>query len=167
MAVQQSQSILPEKKLIGIHVRTNNKTEIDPMKGKIFPIIRRFFHDKLSESIPNRTKPGTTFCCYTDYASDHNDDYTYFIGEEVNSFKDIPEGLETLTIPPQSYAKFTTNPAPMPDVVRNAWFSIWEMSDSDLGGRRRYATDFEIYDERSNDHQNIVMDLYIGLEQDS
>lgn len=161
--MKQSQIHLSEKMLIGIQVRTNNQSEIDPMTGKIFPIVRRFFHEKLFENIPNRTKPGTTFCCYTDYESDHNGDYTYFIGEEVNSLDEVPQGFEKLIIPAQNYAKFTTNPAPMPDVVRNAWFSIWKMTDSDLGGKRRYETDFEIYDERANDHQNIVMDLYIGV----
>lgn len=165
--MQKSQVTLPKKTLIGIQVRTNNKTEIDPMTGKIFPIVRRFFHEKLFENIPNRTKPGTTFCCYTNYESDHHGDYTYFIGEEVNSLQEIPEGFETLVIPEQSYAKFTTNPAPMPDVVRNAWFSIWTMTDSDLGGKRRYETDFEIYDERASDHQNIVMDLFIGIHHGS
>lgn len=161
--MKQTQVNLPEKKLIGIQVRTNNKTEIDPMTGKIFPIVRQFFQEQLFEKIPCRANPGTTLCCYTDYESDHNGDYTYFIGEEVSSIENVPSGFETLTIPAQTYAKFTTNPAPMPDVVRNAWFSIWTMTDSDLGGKRRYATDFEIYDERASDHQNIVMDLLIGI----
>lgn len=162
--MKKTQITLPEKKLIGIQVRTNNKIEIDPMTGKIFPIVQRFFQEKLFEKIPNRTKPGTTFCCYTDYESDHNGDYTYFIGEEVNSISEVPNDFETLRIPAQTYAKFTTEPAPMPDVVRNAWFSIWKMTDSDFGGKRRFATDFEIYDERASDHQNIVMDLYIGID---
>jgi predicted transcriptional regulator YdeE len=162
--MKQSQAQQPEKMLIGLQVRTNNKTEIDPMTGKIFPIVRRFFQEQLFANIPHRKNPGTTFCCYTDYESDHHGDYTYFIGEEVTSLDDVPDEFETLIIPAQKYAKFTTNPAPMPDVVRNAWFSIWKMTDSDFGGKRRYDTDFEIYDERASDHQNIVMDLYIGIE---
>lgn len=162
--MEQSNITRPEIKLIGIQVRTNNKNEIDPMTGKIFPIVKRFFQEQLFEKIPHRIKPGTTFCCYTDYESDHTGDYTYFIGEEVSSLADVPAEFKTLTIPAQTYAKFTTGPAPMPDVVRNAWFSIWQMTDADFGGKRRYATDFEIYDERANDHQNIVMDLFIGVE---
>jgi len=162
--MKQSRSTLPEKKLIGLQVRTNNKTEIDSMTGKIFPIVQRFFQEQLFAKIPNRTKPGTTLCCYTDYESDHNGDYTYFIGEEVDTLKDVPAGFKTLTIPAQTYAIFTTEPAPMPDVIRNAWFSIWKMTDSDFGGPRRYATDFEVYDERASDHQKIVMDLYIGID---
>ncbi|MBS0288630.1 MAG: effector binding domain-containing protein [Proteobacteria bacterium] len=163
--MNQTQITLPEKKLLGIQVRTNNQTEIDPMTGKIFPIVQRFFHEKLFEKLPHRKKPGTTFCCYTDYENEIHGDYTYFIGEEVDSLAVIPEGLTALTIPAQTYAKFTTQPAPMPAVVRNAWFSIWKMTDADLGGKRHFATDFEIYDERASDHQNIVMDLYIGIEK--
>lgn len=163
--MKQLNTKLPEKKLIGLQVRTNNQTEIDKMAGKIFPLVQAYFQEMRFEQIPNRTQPGTTFCCYTDYESDQDGDYTYFIGEEVESLDAIPEGFEALTIPAQDYAKFTTEPAPMPDVVRDAWFSIWKMTDKDFGGKRRYATDFEIYDERASDHQNIVMDLYIGLEE--
>ncbi len=162
--MEQSNTTRPEIKLIGIQVRTNNKNEIDPMTGKIFPIVKRFFQEQLFDKIPHRTKPGTTFCCYTAYESNHTGDYTYFIGEEVSTLADVPADFNTLIIPAQTYAKFTTGPAPMPDVVRNAWFSIWQMTDADFGGKRRYATDFEIYDERANDHQNIVMDLFIGVE---
>lgn len=31
------------------------------------------------------------------------------------------------------------------------------MSSADLGSKRNYQTDFEIYDERAADHQNIVL----------
>jgi predicted transcriptional regulator YdeE len=51
----------------------------------------------------------------------------------------------------------------MPDVIVNAWKEIWEMSSKQLGGHRAYKTDFEIYDESAVDHQNIVLDLYIGI----
>lgn len=155
---------LPLKKLIGIQVRTNNNNEADSLNGKIFPIVKRFYHDKLFERIPNRIKAGTVFCAYTDYESDHNGNYTYFIGEEVDVSTEAPEGFTAIFIPAQSYIKFTTGPAPMPDVIRNAWSKIWTMTEDDLGGKRNYVADFEVYDERSSDHQNIVMDIYIGIE---
>jgi len=53
----------------------------------------------------------------------------------------------------------------MPEVVREPWFKIWQMSEEDLGGKRLYKSDFEIYDERASDHQNIVLDIFIGIEQ--
>jgi predicted transcriptional regulator YdeE len=51
----------------------------------------------------------------------------------------------------------------MPDVVKKPWTQIWAMSPHDLGGKRAFLADFEIYDERANDHQNIVLDIYIGI----
>ena len=163
--MQQSLIKLPEIKLVGICVRTNNQQEQDKMQGKIFPCVQRYFHSQLADKIPQRKKPGTTFCAYTDYVSDYTGDYTYFIGEEVVFFAPtLPEGFERLVIPEQQYVKFTTPPAPMPDVVINAWSKIWTMSPKQLGGTRAYKTDFEIYDERASDHQNIVMDLFIGIK---
>lgn len=162
----QSASIAkPEIKLVGICVRTSYDQELDKMKGRIFPCVQRYFHGALFEKILNRKKPGTTFCAYTDYETDYTGAYTYFIGEEVLSFEHpLPEGFQELVIPSQQYVKFTTSPAPMPDVIVNAWQHIWKMSPTQLGGKRCYQTDFEIYDERATDHQNIILDLYVGIE---
>ena len=154
---------LPEIKLVGISIRTNNRTEADPATGKILGCIQRYFHGQLANQIPNRKKPGTAFCAYTNYDSDHTGDYTYFIGEEVIDVNSVPSGFETLTIPAQTYVKFTNGPGPMPQVVREPWFAIWGMSAQELGGERSYLTDFEIYDERASDHEKIILDIYIGL----
>lgn len=53
----------------------------------------------------------------------------------------------------------------MPEVLTDAWQKIWDMPAEELGGARRYHTDFEIYDKRASDHQNVVMDLLIGLNE--
>jgi predicted transcriptional regulator YdeE len=37
------------------------------------------------------------------------------------------------------------------------------MNASDLGGKRAYIADFEVYDERSNDHNNVTLDIYIEI----
>lgn len=164
--MQKESVTMPEIKLVGIGVRTSYEQELDKIKGNIFPCVQRYFHGGLAEQISNRKKPGTTFCVYTDYETDYTGVYTYFIGEEVSSFNTsfLPEGFQMLVIPKQQYAKFTTNPAPMPDVIVNAWKEIWKMPARQLGGQRSYKTDFEIYDERASDHQNIVLDLYIGVQ---
>ena len=89
---------------------------------------------------------------------------TSFIGEEVTSLDNLmPAGFQRLLIPKQHYAIFTTKPEPMPDVLVTAWKEIWDKSPEELGGKRRYQTDFEVYDERASDHQNIVLDVYIGI----
>lgn len=163
--MQQSCVSKSEIKLMGISVRTSYCQELDKMTGSIFPCVRQYFQESLFEKIPNRKKPGTTFCVYTDYESDHKGAYTYFIGEEVD-FYDSPlsDSFVKLVIPPQNYVKFTTKPAPMPDVIVKAWEKIWSLLPADLGGKRRYQTDFEIYDERAADHQNIILDIYVGIE---
>ena len=154
-----------EIKLVGISVRTSYDQELDKMKGNIFPCVQRYYHSALYEKISNRKRPGTTFCAYTEYDSDYKGAYTYFIGEEVTAFdSSLLEGFQKLVSPKQQSVKFTTGPAPMPDVIVNAWKEIWEMTPEDLGGKRSYDTDFEIYDERASDHQNIILDIYIGIK---
>jgi predicted transcriptional regulator YdeE len=156
----------PQIKLVGVSVKTSYKQELDKMESAIFPCVKRYFHEKLADKILHRIKPGTTFCVYTDYESDYKGSYTYFIGEEVLLFDDqLSTEFQTLLIPMQQYAKFTTAPAPMPDVIVNAWNYIWKMSASELGGERQYNVDFEIYDERATDRQNIVLDIYVGIKQ--
>jgi len=165
--MQKTIAQLPEKKLVGITCRTNNAQifEGDPSTNKIAATLQKYFHNGLSMKIPNRKTPGTTYCVYTNYESDLTGDYTYFIGEEVTSFEGIDEGFETLIIPVQNYAKFTNQPGPMPVVCIDMWQNIWKMNPSDLGGERAYVSDFEVYDERSVDHNNVTLDIYIGIKK--
>jgi len=162
--MQKTQIQLPEIKLVGLKVRTATQRECDTSTAKIGPCVQRYFQEEIAEKIPHRKNPGTTLCAYTDYESDFRGEYTFYIGEEVSSFDDIPHVVETHTIPPQAYTKFTTEPGPMPNVVIKAWQDIWNMAPEILGGERRYHTDFEIYDERAKNPQNTILDLYIGLK---
>src|SRR5687767_4672468 len=115
--MQKIAIVLPEVKLIGIAVRTNNASEANPESAKIGAVVQRYFHEALSAQIPYRKKPGITYSVYTEYESDFTGDYTYFIGEEVTSFEDVPKNFKTLTIRPQAYTRFTTQSGPMPYVV--------------------------------------------------
>ena len=155
---------MPEIKLVGMTVRTNNKAEFDSETAKIGSCVQHYFQQQIADKIPHRKNPSTTFSVFTEYESDYTGEYTYFIGEEVNSIDHLPEGLESHSVPPQTYIKFTTGSGPMPNVVINAWQEIWKMSSEDLGGQRRYHTDFEVYDQRAADHQNIVLDVYVGIQ---
>ncbi len=165
--MQKTMVSLEEMKLVGITTRTNNAKlfEGDPSTNIIAATVQKYFYNGLSEKIKNRKKPGTTFCVYTNYESDFNGDFTYFIGEEVTSFEGVDEGFETHVIPCQHYAKFTNEPAgPMPNVCIDMWQNIWKMNEIDLGGDRAYIADFEVYDERSHDHSNVMLDIYIGVK---
>jgi predicted transcriptional regulator YdeE len=157
---------LNEMKLVGITARTNNKKlfESDPSTNIVAATVQKYFYNKLNEQILSRKLPGITYCVYTNYESDFNGDYTYFIGEEVTSLDQGGNGLELLTIPSQEYVKFTNQPGPMPAVCIDMWKKIWEMTPADLGGKRAYVADFEVYDERSADHTNVILDIYIGIK---
>lgn len=152
-----------EIKLIGITIKTNNRNESNPATAKISEIVERYWEQNIHMQIPNRKNPGVTFCAYTNYESDENGDYTYFVGEEVSSLKDVPAGLQPLVIPYSKYIMFTTAVGKMPQIVIDAWQQIWKMSPNDFGGQRTYIADFEIYDQRAIDPFNTSLDIYIGI----
>lgn len=155
---------ISEIKLVGIQVRTSNAQEMSQETAKIGATMHKFFAGNMQAQIMERKNPGTVFAVYTNYESDEHGQYTYFLGEEVNDFKNIPQGFETLTIPTQTYVKFTSNPGPMPAVCIDMWKNIWKMNAADLGGMRAYIADFEIYDQRSRDYNNTTLDIYIGIQ---
>ena len=153
-----------EIKLVGFSARTNNISEMNPVTGKIGPLVARFFGQNSAVAILQRKNPGVTFAVYTDYASDEYGDYTYFIGEEVDEVVNLPEGMQSLIIPAAKYTQFTTPTGMMPLVVINAWQEIWKMSPQDLGGKRTYRADFERYDQRAMDPANTSLDIYVGIQ---
>lgn len=153
-----------EIKLVGLTARTNNKNEMNPSTSKIGDVAGRYRGQDVASQISDRKSPGVTYSIYTEYDSDEHGDYTYFIGEEVNSFENLPAGLKKLTIPASKYQKFTTPSGKMPQVVIDAWMQIWNMSDNDFEGRRAYIADFEVYDHRANDPANTSVDIYIGIK---
>ena len=155
---------LPEIKLVGITARTSNTRERNPDTSKMGATMQKFFMNGMQAQIAERKTPGSVFAVYTNYESDEQGEYTYFLGEEVNDFENISKGFETLTIPVQTYVKFTSNPGQMPAVVIDMWQNIWKMNEPSLGGQRAYMADFEIYDERSQDPQRAVLDIYIGIK---
>ncbi|HEX4044431.1 MAG TPA: GyrI-like domain-containing protein [Gammaproteobacteria bacterium] len=154
---------MQEIKLIGLSARTNNKNEMNPQTSKIGELAGRYWSQNVAVQITDRKNPGVTLSVYTEYDSDEHGDYTYFIGEEVSSFENMPSGFKKLIVPSAKYQKFTTPAGKMPEVVINAWQKIWKMSPDDLEGKRAYLADFEIYDQRASDPGNTIVDIYVGI----
>lgn len=152
-----------DRYIVGLSVRTNNKESFDPTTNKIGPLIAQYWQEKVMERIPHRKSPGVTLAVYTDYESDEHGDFTYFFGEEVSSFENCPSELSQCTIPAGKFFKLTTPKGKMPDVVIDGWMKIWKMTADDLGGKRAYQADFEVYDERALDPNATVMDICIGI----
>lgn len=153
-----------EIKLVGLTARTNNRNEMNPQTSKIGELMGHYWKQNTPAQIPNRKNLGVTLSVYTEYESNEHGDYTYFVGEEVNSFENIPTGFQKLTIPAGKYVKFTTPAGKIPEVVINAWRKIWSMSTDDFGGERAYIADFEVYDHRASDPMNASLDVYIGIK---
>lgn len=150
-------------KLVGLSVRTNNKNEMNPATGQIGKIMGRYWEEDIPNKILYRKNPGITLSVYTNYASDEHGDYTYFLGEEVSSFEQNIADLRSLIIPAGKFQKLTTKPGKMPGIVIDAWQQIWAMTPNDLGGKRLYQADFELYDERAADPTKAIVDIYVGI----
>ena len=85
---------LPEIKLVGVMVKTNNQLEADPSTAKIGLMSYQYFNESLANKISNRKKIGTTYCVYTDYESDFTGHYNCLIGEEVEYFDSVAENFK-------------------------------------------------------------------------
>lgn len=146
----------------GVTIRTNNKNEMNPATGKIGPLVQQYWHNQIANKIQYRANPGLTYIAYTDYESDEQGEYTFLVGEAVS--ENTPQSdFRILTIPEGTFQKFTTDAGKMPDVIIQTWQHIWKMSAAQLGGKRKYLADFEVYDRRAMDPNNAVVDIYIGI----
>lgn len=148
--------------VIGIAARTNNAREMtaDGVIGKQWG---RLMQEGLVLRIPNKADQAIV-AVYTDYASDHNGEYTYLLGARVTSDAEVPAGMVAKKISAGRFAVFTSDRGPGPKVVPETWMKINSLPKSAVGGDRRYRADYEIYDERARDPQNLVVDVYVGIK---
>jgi predicted transcriptional regulator YdeE len=164
MNINLKKESLKEIKLVGISILTSNLIESNPESAKIPGMFNRYFSEGISSKISNQINPERIFSVYTKYESDKSGNYTYFLGQEVDNFENN-ESLEMLSIPAQNYIKFTNHePLPLPSIVIDMWNEIWKREDNgELIEKRSYIADFEIYDQRSNDHQKAIVDIFVGI----
>lgn len=145
----------------GYLVRTNNSDEASG-ESKIGPLWQRFKQENLVARIPNRADADLTVV-YSNYASDENGNYDYLLGARVNSIHHLPAGMTWKRVEPATYAVILTNKGQMPGVLQAAWDHIWHMSPRELGGKRAFITDYEIYDQRTKNSQEAQVEIHIGL----
>ena len=148
--------------VIGISARTSNAKEMTA-DGIIGPMWGRLMQQGLPAKIPHKADKDIV-AVYTDYANDHNGEYTYLLGARVTSDADIPAGMVAKKIPAGTFAVFTSEKGPAPKVVPELWMKINSLPTTATGGDRLYRSDFEIYDQRAADPQNLQVDVYIGIK---
>jgi predicted transcriptional regulator YdeE len=148
--------------VIGISARTSNAKEVTD-EGVIGKMWARLFQEGVLAKIPNKADQNIV-AVYTEYAGDHNGEYTYMLGARVTSDSEVPAGMVANKIAAQKFAIFTSEKGPAQKVVPQVWMKINSLPQTAVGGDRNYKADFEIYDERASDPQNLQMDVYVGIK---
>ncbi len=147
--------------VVGISARTSNAREMtaDGVIGKEWG---RLMQEGLLGKIPNKADSNIV-AVYTDYASDHDGEYTFLLGARVKSADDVPVGMVVRKIPAGTYAVFTSAKGPAAKVVPELWMRINSLPKTAVGGDRVYGADYEVYDERAADPGNVMVDVYVGM----
>jgi len=128
---------------MGIEIRTNNSKAIFDLPGHW----QKF--KKISDTIPG----GQVMVVYSEYENDHNGDYNYLIGKEVEGDITCPEGMEIIEIEDDPYEKKEVK-GMMPFALIGAWKEIWAS-----GLNRAYHTDYEIH--KGSDE----VEIHVGVKE--
>jgi predicted transcriptional regulator YdeE len=153
----------PAFSVIGIEVRTSSAKEATS-EGLIGKQWHRIFQEGLLQKIPAKTD-SNIYAVYSNYASDHNGEYSYTLGARVPEGTPPPAGFVLRAVPAGNYAVVTSEKGPVAQVVSAAWRRVWAMEDTHkFSSPRAYKADFELHDQRASDPQNAQVDLYIGLK---
>jgi predicted transcriptional regulator YdeE len=150
-----------EHYVIGISAMTRNDRELSG-QGVIAEFWGRLFAEEILARIPDPAHPGEIVAVYTDFESDETGEYRFVLGARVLSLAHIPSGLHGVALPAGPYEVRSTARGPVATVGIAAWQAIW--ADRELKARRRYAADYELYDDRSRNPQDGIFDIYLGLK---
>jgi predicted transcriptional regulator YdeE len=115
---------LTEKVINGKKIRTNNQRTNEIVA--------------LWSEVPTMQLQGELFAVYSNYTSNHTEDYDLLVGNEQAKFE------EATIIKAGNYLKIPVTD-PTPAGVAQAWQTIW--SDVAVEQKRTYQTDFEHYRE--------------------
>lgn len=141
--------------IAGISARVDDPKEASK---QIEALWHQFWKDNLPAKVVNRVN-NTIYAVYHAYEGDHTKPYTTTIGYRVNNLTELPNDLKLIVIPQQHYNVFTSH-GHLPESVVKAWRKIWQ---SNL--QRSYTFDFEIYDERAQNPQDAIVDIYIAVAE--
>lgn len=143
-------------KLIGISVRTTNQNnQVQEDLGKFWG---QFISENIHEKIPNKIS-NDILAIYTDYQSNHTEDYTTIIGVPVSTLDEIPDGMIGREFEPENFKKFTAK-GEMPKAVVDTWINIWAQ-DENLN--RKYSYDFEVYGANCNKGADSEVEIFVAV----
>jgi predicted transcriptional regulator YdeE len=146
--------------VVGIQARISNREEMNPGTARIPALWARWAN--LAADLPPRTHE-TLYAVYSDYESDHLGAYSLTIGHALTPETEAPPEMARVVVPSGRYAVVTTRRGAMPGIVREAWQRVWTASEAELGGRRAFTVDYEVYDERSRNPADAEVDLNLAI----
>jgi predicted transcriptional regulator YdeE len=130
--------------IIGLELRTNNDEAFQTIPTRW----QRFGTEAILEQIPNKAS-NDVYAIYTRYEHegiDNTGTYSLVIGAAVSSHFDIPTGLTHIQLPASSYQVYPVEQG-RPDLVGQAWQSIWQQDTSGrsfIADGERYRSDGSI-----------------------
>jgi predicted transcriptional regulator YdeE len=145
-------------RLVGLKLENKTTNENNQASTDCGNLWQKFERERIFELIPNKLT-NEVFAVYFDYEKDETKPFSYFIGCKVDKDTEAPQGLKELQLPAQNYFKVTAKGV-MTGCITEAWQKIW---NSDI--KRRFAFDFEVYDERSKDWKDAELDIYISTAE--
>lgn len=120
------------------------------------------FQKNTFAQIPNQTNPGTIIGLYTNYSPNFSltgGQYSFIIGTQVSNANNIPSGMVIKELPASKYAVFTAK-GPFDKAVGQVWTEIWQNKEID----RTFTGDFELYDSRSTNDENSIIEIYVAIK---
>ncbi len=165
----QGEAIQPDKivekssfRVAGISARTSNAREMSA-DAQIYKLWQRFWDESIQRQIATLKDSDVLYGCYTDYENGAFGDYTLVIGSSTMApSADFPAELSVTTIPAARYAVFTSKRGRISQIVPETWQAIWRWAAAS-GVERTFTGDFELYDERSADPTDAVVDIYVAI----
>jgi predicted transcriptional regulator YdeE len=152
-----------EFSVVGIESRTSGEKEMAG-DGVIPQMWQRFYQERVLDKIPNRADQNV-YALYTSFSHDRMGEYTVVIGARVKDKSQVPAGMVLKSVPAGKYFVLASEKGPAPSVIPTAWMKVAALEDKDqLGGKRAYKADYEVYGPAATDPQNLQADLYVGLK---
>lgn len=146
---------LEEKTVVGLMVTTTNENNKAMMDIGI--LWGEFLQKGVYDSISNKIN-AKGIGLYTDYEGDFTKPYNFLACCEVSEANSITAKMVVKKIPHGNYAKFIIK-GHMQRAVGEFWSNLWGLSLD-----RKYSSDFEEYQNNSNDMENQEIHIYIALK---
>ena len=142
--------------IVGIDKRTTNKNE---QAAKDIPELwNAFMVNNTIQRIPNKVND-TIYAVYTNYKSDHTEEYSTIIGCKVANLNNIPEEMTCIKIDNSYYSRFTAKGDLTKGVIYEEWMKIWGTNLD-----RKYTTDFEVYGVEARNPNDAEVDIYVAIK---